>query len=62
MSKEFNSKDPEQNRYLTEGCCPNRHGPLERVDEFTAACRPCKMSWKSKRVAVIWPRDVKESA
>lgn len=53
----FTEGIPSQEQYLTEGCCPNRCGPLEKVSVSKAACRCCGVEWVSTRVGRIWQRN-----
>lgn len=41
--------------YLTEGCCPWRHGPLERIGVTAARCNTCGLRWASTRIPLIFP-------
>lgn len=45
----------EKNRFLTEGCCINRCGPLVRTGDQTATCSCCGLKWTSGRIPSIWP-------
>lgn len=45
----------ESNRFIVEGCCPNRCGPMARTGEHTATCACCGLKWKSSRIPSIWP-------
>lgn len=54
-----NEKDPWQDRYLTEGCCPNRCGPMVRLSEFIAGCIKCHLEWRSKRIPCVFPAETK---
>ena len=51
-----------QERFLTEGCCPNRCGIMLRVGERVAMCPCCGFQWTSPRVLVVFPARTKESA
>ena len=53
--------DPVVNRFLTEGVCPNCKIPLLRTHQYTCACIKCDFKWVSKRIEVIFPKEMKEA-